>query len=230
MPGPQRFRREEIPACYRYDRATPAATAVEAVRVRSEVTAPSTVNPANLLTFARIGLIPIFMIFMYQAGNAGHMGLASWLALVTYSIASLSDYLDGYLARRYNTVTPLGQFLDPLADKLLVAAALMALIAFKGFPLWAAVLIVVREVAIVALRSAAMSRGNTMPASRHAKHKTSVQLVMVLAWLLPRRGANVLVQDVLVYAAVLITVISGMRYAVLSKQLLTPRGDAGTVR
>lgn len=194
------------------------------------MTAGSTVNPANLVTFARIGMIPIFMLFMYLAGNAAHMGTASWLALATYSTASLSDYLDGYLARRFNTITPLGQFLDPLADKLLVAAALMALIAFKGFPLWAAVLIVVREVAIVALRSAAMSRGNSMPASRHAKHKTSVQLVMVLAWLFPRRGANVLVQDVLVYAAALITVLSGLRYAMLSKQLLTPKGDAGSLR
>lgn len=189
----------------------------------------STVNPANLVTFARVGMIPIFILFMYLAGDAAEMDVPSWLALVTYSIASLSDYLDGYLARRNDTVTPLGQFLDPLADKLLVAAALMALIAFKGFPVWAAVAIVIREVAIVALRSAAMNRGNTMPASRHAKHKTSVQLVMVLAWLLPRRGVTVLVQDVLVYAAVLITLVSGLRYAIASKQLLTPRGDAGSV-
>jgi CDP-diacylglycerol--glycerol-3-phosphate 3-phosphatidyltransferase len=203
---------------------------VEDNKCRPTVTATSPVNPANLVTFARIGMIPIFMIFMYLAGNESQMSIASWLALATYSIASLSDYLDGYLARRFNTITPLGQFLDPLADKLLVAAALMALIAFKGFPLWAAALIVFREVAIVALRSAAMSRGNAMPASRHAKHKTSVQLVMVLAWLFPRRGANVLVQDVLVYGAVLITVISGLRYAMLTKQLLTPRGDAGTLR
>jgi CDP-diacylglycerol--glycerol-3-phosphate 3-phosphatidyltransferase len=193
------------------------------------VKTPPTVNPANLVTFARVGMIPIFILFMYLAGDAADMGVPSWLALATYSIASLSDYLDGYLARRYDTVTPLGQFLDPLADKLLVAAALMALIAFKGFPVWAAVAIVLREVAIVALRSAAMNRGNTMPASRHAKHKTSVQLVMVLAWLLPRRGVTVLVQDVLVYAAVLITLVSGLRYAMLSRQLLTPRGDAGRV-
>jgi CDP-diacylglycerol---glycerol-3-phosphate 3-phosphatidyltransferase len=188
---------------------------------------PSTLNPANLVTFARLALIPVFMLFMYQAGGDVQMGGASWLALATYSIASLSDYLDGYLARRYSTITPLGQFLDPLADKLLVAAALMALIAFKGFPLWAALVIVVREIAIVALRSAAMSRGNSMPASSHAKHKTLVQLVMVLVWLFPRRGANIVVQDVLVYVAVLVTVISGMRYAMLSKELLTPRGDAG---
>lgn len=185
-------------------------------------------NPANLVTFARIAMIPVFLLFMYRAGSGDRMGWDSWIALVIYATSSLSDYLDGYLARRFDMITRLGQFLDPLADKFLVGAALVALIVFRGFPIWVGVVIVVREVVIVALRSAAMSRGNSMPASRHAKHKTTTQLLMVLVWLFPRRGSMVYVQDVMAYAAALITVVSGLRYVLLSKQLLTPRGTPGT--
>lgn len=179
-------------------------------------------NPANLLTFARIALIPVFVFFMNQAGSGTTMSTASWAALIIYVVATLSDYVDGYLARKLQVITRLGQFLDPLADKFLVGAALVSLIIYRGFPAWAAVVIAVREVAIVALRSAAMKRGNSMPASRHAKYKTTVQLVMVLAWLFPSVGTMKIVQEVLVYVAVAITVWSGLRYAVLGKQLLTP--------
>jgi CDP-diacylglycerol---glycerol-3-phosphate 3-phosphatidyltransferase len=179
-------------------------------------------NPANLVTFARIALIPLFVYFMNQAGPGTTMGTASWSALIIYLVATLSDYVDGYLARRLHVITRLGQFLDPLADKFLVGAALVSLIVYRGFPVWAAIVIAVREIGIVALRSAAMKRGNSMPASRHAKYKTTVQLVMVLAWLLPPLGAMRFVQEALVYVAVAITVWSGLRYAQLGRQLLTP--------
>lgn len=181
------------------------------------------INPANLVTWARIGLVPLFMVLLYRAGSSEGMGVASWLALGVYLLATLSDYLDGYLARRLDVITPTGQFLDPLADKILVGGALVGLIAFRAFPVWAAALIGVREVAIVALRSAAMRRGNSMPAGKHAKNKTATQLAMVIAWLLPRQGFTARAQDVLMYAAVAITLVSGCRYAVLSKQLLTRR-------
>lgn len=188
-------------------------------------------NAANLVTWARIALIPVFVYFVYEAGDSAQMTAAGWAALVTYLVATMSDYVDGYLARRLDVITPAGQFLDPLADKFLVGAALVGLIAFKGFPVWAALVIAVREVAIVALRSAAMRRGNSMPAGNHAKYKTTVQLVMVLVWLFPRAGGWVPVQDVMLYAAVLITAYSGMRYGLLSKQLLTRQpGAAGRTR
>ena len=179
-------------------------------------------NPANVVTWARIALIPVFVYFMYQAGDSPRMEAATWWALAVYVIATFSDYVDGYLARKLNVITPMGQFLDPLADKFLVLAALVCLIVFRGLPVWATVIIVIREVAVVALRSAAMKRGNSMPAAHHAKNKTALQLVMVLAWLFPRTGSMVLVQDVLLYAAVAVTVYSGVRYGMLSKSLLTP--------
>ncbi|MBW3590371.1 MAG: CDP-diacylglycerol--glycerol-3-phosphate 3-phosphatidyltransferase [Actinobacteria bacterium] len=178
-------------------------------------------NPANVVTWIRIALIPVFVYFMYEAGDSTRMTAAGWTALAIYVVATFSDYLDGYLARRLDVITPTGQFLDPLADKFLVGAALVGLIAFKDFPVWAALVMAVREVAIVTLRSAAMRRGNSMPAGKHAKYKTTVQLVMVLLWLFPRAGAWMVVQDVLLYAAVLITAYSGLRYGLLSRRLLT---------
>lgn len=182
-------------------------------------------NPANFVTWVRIALIPVFVYFMYEAGDSTHMTVAAWTALVIYVVATFSDYLDGYLARRLDVITPTGQFLDPLADKFLVGAALIGLIAFKGFPVWAALVIAVREVAIVALRSAAMRRGNSMPAGKHAKYKTTVQLVMVLAWLFPRAGAWIVVQEFLLYVAVAITAYSGIRYGLMSGQLLTRQSE-----
>lgn len=179
-------------------------------------------NPATLLTFARIALVPFFIFFLYRAGAQESMGADAWAALIIYVSAVLTDYADGYVARKLDIITPLGQFLDPLADKILVGGALFALIAYRGFPIWAALVIAVREVAIVALRSAAMRRGNAMPAGRHAKNKTAVQLVMVLVWLFPRTGTMRVIQELSVYVAAAITVWSGLRYAVLSKQLLTP--------
>lgn len=184
------------------------------------------VNPANIVTWARIALIPVFVYLMYRAGDSTRMETATWWALVVYLVATFSDYLDGYLARKLDIITPMGQFLDPLADKFLVLAALISLIIFRGLPIWATVIIVVREVAVVALRSAAMRRDNSMPAAHHAKNKTALQLVMVLAWLFPRTGAMVVVQDVLLYAAVAVTVYSGVRYGLLSKSLLTPAEES----
>lgn len=181
-------------------------------------------NPANLVTWARIALIPVFVYLMYQAGDSRRITPVLWLAVVVYLVATFSDYLDGYLARKLDVITPMGQFLDPLADKFLVLAALVCMMVFRGFPLWATLVIVVREVAIVMLRSAAMKRGNSMPAAHHAKNKTALQLVMVLAWLFPRVGPLVLVQDVLLYAGVAITVYSGVRYGMLGRRLLTPAG------
>lgn len=178
-------------------------------------------NPANIVTWARIALIPVFLYLMTRAGSNDQMSAALWLALLVYVVATFSDYLDGYLARKLDVITPMGQFLDPLADKLLVLAALVCLVLFREFPLWAVAVIVVREVAIVALRSAAMKRGNSMPAAFHAKNKTALQLVMVLAWMFPRTGDLVVVQDVLLYAGVAITAYSGLRYALLGRQLLT---------
>jgi CDP-diacylglycerol--glycerol-3-phosphate 3-phosphatidyltransferase len=185
-------------------------------------------NWANVVTFGRIALVPVFVVLM-AAGARGSGGATTQagplLAIVVFVVASLTDFLDGYLARRTDKVTRLGIFLDPLADKLLVGAALVVLVAVRGFPLWAALIIAVREIAVSLLRSAALRRGRSMPASRFGKLKTAIQLPMVVAWLLPRSGWIAVVQDVAVVAAVAFTILSGVQYFLRTRELLAPRTD-----
>src|SRR5438093_3744993 len=185
-------------------------------------------NWANVVTFGRIALVPVFVALMVAGGQgpgAGTPQAGPWLAILVFVVASLTDSLDGYLARRSNKVTRLGIFMDPLADKLLVGAALAVLVALRAFPLWAAVIIAVREIAVSLLRSAALRRGRSMPASRFGKLKTAIQLPMVVAWLLPRSGWIAVVQDVAVVAAVAFTILSGVQYFLRTRELLAPRTD-----
>lgn len=163
-------------------------------------------NLPNAITIARIALVPVFVVFAYSDSTAGAFA-AFWLFLV----ASLSDFLDGYLARRSGVTTRVGEFLDPLADKLLVGAALWALVVTRGFPLWAALVIAVREVVIQVLRIRVVNDGGTLPASRFAKWKTVLQIVMVCWWLLPWESVW-LVHWLLLGVAVVATVASGVEY------------------
>jgi CDP-diacylglycerol--glycerol-3-phosphate 3-phosphatidyltransferase len=186
------------------------------------------VNWANVVTFGRIALVPVFVYLMFadvQRHGSGASHQSPGLAILIFVIASLTDSLDGYLARKNNQVTRLGIFMDPLADKLLVGAALAVLVSLRGFPYWAAVVIVVREVAISLLRSAALRRGRSMPASWFGKLKTATQLPMVVAWLLPREGSLVFIQDALAVAAVAFTILSGMQYLSKAGELLAPGRD-----
>ncbi len=137
-------------------------------------------NLPNLITIGRILLVPVFLGLVYAGGKPAAVG-----ALAVFLAASLSDSLDGYVARRNDTVSKTGQFLDPLADKVLVGAALVALVGLRRFPLWAALLIAFREVAVQLLRTQLARGGNPMPASAFAKAKTATQIAMVSWWLLP---------------------------------------------
>jgi CDP-diacylglycerol--glycerol-3-phosphate 3-phosphatidyltransferase len=137
-------------------------------------------NLPNSITLGRILLVPVFLVLAYQHTTSGAVG-----AFVVFVIASVSDRVDGHLARRMQTVSRMGEFLDPLADKLLIGAALVVLVATRPFPLWAAVVIAVREVAVQALRIKIVNSGGTLPASPAAKYKTALQVTMVGWWLLP---------------------------------------------
>lgn len=163
-------------------------------------------NLPNAITIARIALVPAFLVSAYTDTPAG-----AFVAFFLFLVASVSDSLDGYLARRGGTITRAGEFLDPLADKLLVGAALWALVATRGFPLWAAVLIAVREVVISILRIRVVNTGGRFPASRFAKWKTVFQIVMVCWWLLPWESQTA-VHWVLLGAAVFVTLASGAEY------------------
>ena len=133
-------------------------------------------------------------------------------AAAVFAVGAATDGLDGYLARRFGTKTAAGQWLDPLADKLLVVAAVVALVAVDRFPLWAVVVIVVRETALVVIRAVEGARGRGMPASFPAKVKTVLQLTAITLYLLPLGPAWEAPRLVTLVAAVVFTVATGFDY------------------
>jgi CDP-diacylglycerol---glycerol-3-phosphate 3-phosphatidyltransferase len=137
-------------------------------------------NLPNSITAMRITLVPLFLVLAY-----GHSTIAAVTAFAIFVLASATDSLDGRLARSRGQTTRVGSFLDPLADKLLLAAALLVLVDHRGLPLWAALIIAFREIAVQILRIQIVRAGGDLPASSAAKVKTLLQSIMVGWWLLP---------------------------------------------
>ena len=137
-------------------------------------------NLANKLTLIRIILVPIFLVFIaYQ-----DLPYGSVIATLIFIIASVTDQLDGYIARSRNQVTNFGKFMDPLADKLLVTAALISLVELQLVPAWAAIVIIAREFAVSGLRTIAASEGLVIAASWWGKIKTVIQIIAIVLLLL----------------------------------------------
>lgn len=138
-------------------------------------------NLPNSITLGRLGLTAIFVGGTAMESTAGH-----WLAMVAFVIAAISDWFDGYFARKYGMVTPLGKLLDPLADKVLVCSAFVYLSALGFCPVWVTVLILAREFLITGLRQIAVEAGRVLAADRLGKWKTGLQLtycITCLVWL-----------------------------------------------
>ena len=157
---------------------------------------------------ARILVTPVLVLLILSPSRA-----AAYLAAALFVIAAASDSVDGWLARRYEITSRLGQWLDPLADKILVTAPVITLTAVGRFPLWAAAVIVVREFAVSGLRAWLGTRGETMPASWWGKVKTVAQMLAVVLYLLPDLGPEV--EDLrfaILVGAVALTVLSGLDY------------------
>lgn len=142
-------------------------------------TGSQSVNLPNLLTLARIACVPVVMWLLFT--DSPVMGF--WAAVV-FSVASITDWLDGYLARKWQLVTVMGKFLDPLADKLIVMAALIMMIPLDRVPAWAVFLIIARETLVTGLRSVASSEGIVISASDLGKYKTILQMVAIIALML----------------------------------------------
>lgn len=165
-------------------------------------------NVPNSLTLFRILLIPIFIIVLMIKMPHGDLVAAS-----LFAIAAMTDYWDGYLARRYKQVTKLGIILDPIADKLLITAALICLVELGSIAGWIAIVILGREFAVSGLRAVKAEEGVIIPASRLGKFKTVSQIFAVLLIIL--QNAIPVFQDIglwAMYLAVAITVISGIDY------------------
>jgi len=150
------------------------------------------VNLPNTLTFSRIAAVPLIIYLLASAEFSSVFGIKELLASTIFIIASITDGIDGYIARRTNQVTTLGMLLDPLADKLLVTAAFIALVQFNPdmVPAWIAVVIVAREFLVSGLRTIAANEGFTITASDLGKAKMTVQIVSVVACILDHRWAS----------------------------------------
>ena len=130
---------------------------------------------ASKITLIRVGFIPVYMFFMYLSG--GHPGFWMYAALAIFIVASLTDYVDGYIARKYNQVSDFGKFLDPLADKLLVIAAMCMFCQWGMFPAWALMIVLTREFAVTGLRLVAVGNGTVIAAGKSGKVKTASTMI-----------------------------------------------------
>lgn len=130
---------------------------------------------ASKITLVRVAFIPAFMVLMYLSG--GQPGLWMWLALAVFIIASITDFVDGQIARKRNQVSDFGKFLDPLADKLLVIAAMTMFCEWGAFPAWALMIVLAREFAVTGLRLVAVGKGNVIAAGWSGKVKTASTMI-----------------------------------------------------
>jgi len=169
-------------------------------------------NTPNKLTILRIILVPVLMVFIFLRKD--YPGYAEFLALITFVLAAATDGLDGYLARKNEIVTTLGKIMDPLADKLLISAALIAFVAMGDISPWAALLIIGRELAVTGLRVIAANEGIVISANNWGKWKTTMQITAIIYIILYRRVAffPAYLGTVLIWIAVAITVFSGIIY------------------
>jgi CDP-diacylglycerol---glycerol-3-phosphate 3-phosphatidyltransferase len=179
----------------------------------------SQLNLANSITIARILLVPVFLVLLLGGLPQPYGDLA---AAAVFILAAATDKLDGYVARRSKQVTTLGQFLDPLADKLLIAAALIALVAQDRVAAWVAMVIIGREIAVSVLRIIGVSQGVSIPADKYGKLKTVLQIIYVVYVLFPTadiaRYIHVstdvagVIQWILAIVVVIVTLASGINY------------------
>ena len=163
---------------------------------------------ASKITLIRVAFIPVFMIFMYLAG--GEPGLWMWISLGLFMIASLTDYVDGHIARKYNQVSDFGKFLDPLADKLLVIAAMTMFCEWDMMPAWALMSVLTREFAVTGLRLVAVGKGKVLAAGWSGKVKTASTMIGLCAWMAFPTIA--VLGWIITGVIVLTTVYSGIEY------------------
>ncbi len=163
---------------------------------------------ASIITLVRVAFIPVYMLFMYLAGPAANLYM--WIALGIFIVASLTDYVDGYVARKYHQVSDFGKFLDPLADKLLVIAAMVMFCFWGKMPAWALMLVLTREFAVTGLRLVAVGKGKVIAAGWSGKVKTASTMVGLCVWMAFPDIA--LLAGIVVGVIVVTTIYSGIEY------------------
>ena len=177
-------------------------------------------NLPNRLTITRIALVPVVVILLQFSDPVWQA-----LALVAFIAASFTDWLDGYLARKHQTVTNFGKFLDPVADKLLVLSTMIALAGLSRFPSWVCIVVLFREIAVDGLRLVAVEQGRVIAAGKLGKIKTMLQMLAIVVVMLGNWPFGVFPMDqVLIYAAVAMTLWSGVDYFIRNGEVLMQGG------
>lgn len=172
-------------------------------------------NLPNKLTIFRVILIPFFVVLLLFDITA----YDKWIALAIFIIASLTDFLDGHIARKYNLVTNFGKFMDPLADKLLVCSAMICLVELSRIPAWVVIVIIAREFIISGFRLVASDNGVVIAASYWGKFKTTFQILMICLMIadLPQLA---LITQIVMWVALALTVISLVDYLIKNKSVM----------
>ena len=172
-------------------------------------------NLPNKLTMFRVILIPFFVVFLLVDITS----VDNWIALAIFIVASLTDMLDGMIARKYNLVTNFGKFMDPLADKLLVCSALVCLVELERIPAWVVIIIIAREFIISGFRLIASDNGVVIAASYYGKFKTTFQILMICLMIADIEEISMFTMIVM-WIAVILTVVSLIDYLVKNKDVM----------
>ncbi|MCX4323733.1 MAG: CDP-diacylglycerol--glycerol-3-phosphate 3-phosphatidyltransferase [Lachnospiraceae bacterium] len=172
-------------------------------------------NLPNKLTIFRVILIPFFVVLLLFDITA----FDKWIALAIFIIASLTDFLDGHIARKYNLVTNFGKFMDPLADKLLVCSAMICLVELARIPAWVVIIIIAREFIISGFRLVASDNGVVIAASYWGKFKTVFQMIMICL-MIADLPSLALVTQIVMWVALVLTVVSLVDYLIKNKGVM----------
>lgn len=173
-------------------------------------------NLPNKLTVLRMVLVPFFVVFLLLSGSNESL---KWIALALFVVASLTDFADGYIARKYNLITNFGKFMDPLADKILTISGMICLIELGRIPSWIVVIIVAREFIISGFRLIAAENGVVIAANYWGKFKTTFQMIMIILMIMNIPQLQILT-DIVMWIALALTIISLVTYISANKQVL----------
>lgn len=177
-------------------------------------------NLPNKLTILRVIMIPFFLVALLVE----NIPYGNWIAVSIFIIASLTDTLDGQIARKYNLVTNFGKFMDPIADKLLVCSALIALIELDRISAWVVIIIIGREFIVNGFRLVASDNGVVIAAGWWGKIKTVVQMIMIIVLICNFEGdIFVIIENILIYAALALTIISLLDYLIKNRAVLSEK-------
>lgn len=175
-------------------------------------------NTPNKLTIARMILVPFLVVFLLTGwgGEANR-----WICLAIFVAASVTDWFDGHLARKYNLITNFGKFMDPLADKLLVCSAMICMIEVDKLPAWVVIIIIGREFIISGFRLIAAENGIVIAANYWGKFKTVSQMIMIILLMLNFGGIFTVLTQIFIWLSVALTIISLLTYIMQNRKVLS---------